>query len=103
MNDSNYIDIPNAVEFDYVIDMRNRGRADIKVDYVTLDVFFTVSNFDDWTGLTGPVLVGKFTDLTQNPSIYSAFEYQSSTGLHEGFYQLGVTSDQEYLIGVGHF
>jgi hypothetical protein len=65
-----YEEVPDAVAFNYNIDMRDRGRVDLAVDFDTLDVYFTVTSHDDVTGLAGPVLLGKFTDLSQDPSVY---------------------------------
>jgi hypothetical protein len=44
--------------------MQLKGKAALAIDYDALTVYFTIASYNDGTGETGPILVGKFVDLS---------------------------------------
>jgi hypothetical protein len=98
-----YTRLDDSISFSYNMDMKMKGRAALAANYDYKDVYFSVSSLDSVTGNSGPILIGKIYDITANSPYYEFWECYDSPELYVGIYGLYLSSDDWFLVSVGHF
>jgi hypothetical protein len=84
----------NSVGFDFNVNMQYRGGVALELNYATEEVYFTLAQYTEGTAKTGPILVGKISDLTAGfPATYEAWEYYPTESYWSGLHQLELSSD----------